>query len=377
MPAIPADAEWVKSQLHEYGLRQEDDEAWSRNPELQQAVKNVLDGHRDSAPSSEVIARYNAKLKTYRNLNEDTFMSEIIPMLFGEERWVPASQPLTSQHVQIEQSGDKAATQLPTAESNHLARMAQLLPTEDQVSVAFYDSGMMTITNRDFSRSLPFLNDDASKFHPDLNRALMKVAGITNPRPDKAFAVCPDRIKWPGSFAIPAAIRVMLEVVRACLHAFLFLEGKSADGSIVKARNQASRGGALIVNAERQVSDLVGISERPGADLRTFMFSVVLMPDMLEIWVHWAEVHDNRPDARDPNKVPLRPTYHMNQVFETTLRDRQDGTLGKIRRILHNIMDWGLGARLEKFKPVHEAIVEYAHSHDPITGVSLKKPKTK
>ncbi|KAL8686596.1 MAG: hypothetical protein Q9218_006994 [Villophora microphyllina] len=75
MPAIPADPEWVKSQLHEYGLHQGDHEAWNRNPQLKQAVNNVLNGHRDSAPSPEEIALYNAKLNTYRSLNEDTFMN--------------------------------------------------------------------------------------------------------------------------------------------------------------------------------------------------------------------------------------------------------------------------------------------------------------
>ncbi|KAL9595266.1 MAG: hypothetical protein Q9219_006542, partial [cf. Caloplaca sp. 3 TL-2023] len=377
-PATPTDAEWTKSQLSEYGLRQEDDDAWGRYPELQQAVNAVLSRPRDSVPSPKVVAQYNAKLKTYRDLNEDTFLSEIIPLLFGKDRWVPASQPQTFSHVQIKQSGAQSVPQLPTADFNRLAEMAQLLPTEDRVSVDFYDSGMITITNRDFSRNLPFLNDDSVKFHPDLNRALMKAAGITNPRPDKCFAVAPHKIDWPAGFIIPTVIRVMLEIVRACFHTFLLLGGKSADGSIVEARNQANRGGALVVNAERQVIDFVGISETPGADLRTFMFSVVLTPDMLEVWVHWAEVHDNGPvDHKSPYKVPLRTTYHMNQVFETTLRDRGDGTLGKIRRILHNIMDWGLGARLEKLKPVHEAIVDHARSHDPTTGLSTKKVKTK
>ncbi|KAI4088098.1 MAG: hypothetical protein L6R37_008240 [Teloschistes peruensis] len=44
----------------------------------------------------------------------------------------------------------------------------------------------------------------------------------------------------------------------------------------------------------------LGMLEKAGPDLNTFIFSVVLTDQIFEVWIHWAEVHD--PDPKHPEK---------------------------------------------------------------------------
>ncbi len=119
----------------------------------------------------------------------------------------------------------------------------------------------------------------------------------------------------------------------------------------------------------------LGMPDKPGADMNTFMFSVVVTPESLEIWLHWAEVHTPHPDPEHPEVPPKRPTFHMNCIWTSVLNDPSGQNLGSIRKTLHNIMDWGLGERLIGLRPVYDAIKRYAEAYDPVTGNVSKKQK--
>lgn len=391
-PTLPAGQEWVKQRLKEYRLCQNDDKAYGRYPDLIKAVKSIItDGRRDSEPSPEECRLYKVTLETYQDSNEDTFLNEVLPFMIRTRRWVPAAlpfEPENLQQVSPKKSGEGQSTDKVSVDDSSIGqstddanqRMANLTKGEDRVSVAFLDNSLVRITNRDLSRNLPFFGE-TGKLHADLNKYMMKDAAMTNPRPDKTFALHQEKSKyqWPCDFTMPANIEAMLQIMRSCHHPFLVIEGKSCRGSIAEARNQACRDGAILVNADRQLRAHLNMPDVVGADLRTFVFSATLSPEVLEINVHWAEVPDNRQDPKSPDKPWRRPTYHMNNVFTKALADKDPGTLGKLRKPLHNILDWGVGKRFESLEPLYDAIVTYAEDHDPVTGAKNqghKKQKT-
>lgn len=217
---------------------------------------------------------------------------------------------------------------------------------EAQVSVTFVNSGLMTIRNREFSHSLPwFLDEDK-----DLNKAMMKDAHTTNPKPDLTFAVNVNKLPWPeNNFVIPAKLAALMDVVRSCCHPFSFWEAKSDKGSLADARNQACRCGAKLQYYERYLRAIVGEKDVPGPDTRTFVFSIVSSPEVIEIYVHWVEVDS------DKSKEPI---YHMNRLTTKALAD--DEGLGPIRRPIHNILDWGIGGRFDALAGLHQAIIDHA-----------------
>ncbi|KAL9582114.1 MAG: hypothetical protein Q9203_005626 [Teloschistes exilis] len=371
----PVDPAWVKTRLRAYGLLQGDESAINRYAEVLQAAKAVVDRPRDSFPHDQDVELFGAKLERCRDANEHTFLNQILPFFIKETRCVPACHSRASeftvlQRVLIEQSAETSMNNESEADPAKLARVADLTESEERVSISFFRSGMIELTNRDFSRTLPFFHDD-TLFDKDLNKDMEKDAHVTNPRPDRTYGVDLTTVIWPEGFILPAKVQLLMEVVRSCLHIFLILEEKSFGGNIVEARNQVCRGGAITINTERQLRKKLGMLEKARPDLNTFMISVVLIDQIWEVWILWAELH--APDPKRPEKPLRRPTYHMNCVFVEALA--KEGGLRIVRRVLHNIMDWVVGERLEKLRPLHKAIVEYADNRNLASGKQRKRQK--
>lgn len=57
------------------------------------------------------------------------------------------------------------------------------------------------------------------------------------------------------------------------------------------ANNQANKGAAALINAERMLRERIGESGvTSGPDRNTFIYSVTLNLGIMEMWVHWAEI---------------------------------------------------------------------------------------
>ena len=356
------DAAWVKERLARYGLVQNDSGAYRKYPQLGKAVEKILDKPRLSSPDLEEQAYYQVTLDTYRTSNEATFLSHLLPLVIKTHRTIPAASAPPPGHVHNLSSSPTTAQGAPDEGSSveQLQQLTKLTKDEGRVLYAFLFSGLIQTCDRDFSRNIPF-PDDCLALDPEVNEAMMKDAAMTNPRPDRTFAVSPTKHQWPEGFVLPEKIQAMMEVMKASHHPFLVIEGKSADGSWEEAQNQACRAGTIMVHADRHLRAKVCMEDVFGVDLRTFVFSMTVDPHVVEIHVHWADVPDNRASRVDSAKYQ-RPTYHMNTVFSQALRGPDLGNYGKIRRPLHNIVDWGLGERYDKMEDLREAIVQYARA---------------
>ncbi|KAL9024249.1 MAG: hypothetical protein Q9196_006653 [Gyalolechia fulgens] len=180
---------------------------------------------------------------------------------------------------------------------------------------------------------------------------MKKDTHMTNPKPDRAFAVDVEKLPWPSNFAIPARIVALTDVVRSCCHPFALWEARSDKdkGSLAGARNQACRGGATLQYWERHLRAELGQPDVVGPVRRTFVFSIVSSPELIEVYVHWVEV---------PSDKSQEPIYHMNRLRTKALADEEG--LGPIRKITNNILDWGIGERFNALAGLHERIIAYA-----------------
>ena len=114
---------------------------------------------------------------------------------------------------------------------------------------------------------------------------------------------------------------------------FFILEVKMDEGSMEVCRNQAARGCATIVNAMRQLLRMLGREDTVGPDEDTYIYCATMGEDFMEWWVGWAEVCEDK-----------RVKFHMTKL-RTEIFD-QDNPLLVMRRVTHNIMEWGLMTRL-------------------------------
>ena len=117
----------------------------------------------------------------------------------------------------------------------------------------------------------------------------------------------------------------------------------------------------------RELRALSGEKDVVGADLRTIVFWMVMSPETVEIWVHWAEV----PRKTQNGKTTQRPIYHMNLVRSESMNNKTG--MEKLRACLHNIVDWGVGSRWDELQPLYDKIIEYGRKHDK---EKLQKPKS-
>ena len=61
----------------------------------------------------------------------------------------------------------------------------------------------------------------------------------------------------------------------------------------------------------------------------------------MEFWVHWIEHREGQ-----------QPIFQMNRLKAVALHD--DSSARKLRKMIHNILDWGCGARFNGFKRIYE-----------------------
>ncbi|KAL8942709.1 MAG: hypothetical protein Q9216_001513 [Gyalolechia sp. 2 TL-2023] len=316
---IPVDSAWVKGRLHMYGLRQDDVKALDRYPDFEKQVTDILKRKRDSDVSSKEQKSFTVAHRKFKGLNEDTFLCQLMPFLANRERLVPQS----------------------------LVDRAGVEEDEVQVSVDFVESGLMTVANREFSRSLPWIFDGDK----ELNKSMKKDAYMSNPKPDRTFAVDTERFPWPPNFVVSSRIVALTDVVRSTCHPFAVWEGRSDRGDLVGARNQACRAGAVLQYWDRRLREELGQPDVVGPDPRTFVFSIVSSPEIIEVHVNWVEVPADRSQE---------PLYHMNRLRTKALADEEG--LGPIRKLINNVLGWGIGTRFDGLVGLHKEIIAYARN---------------
>jgi hypothetical protein len=351
------DAETVGQMMTEKHLMHNDRVAFNRYPLFKDKIMSIVGVNRDSPMRPESHKKFEEYLDCYERSNEATFLRKIFPLLMKD-----------GYHLKRETDFGDVERQL-FGKREYLEYRDFLM-----------EEGIVESVDPEFLKTL-VPNSCNKDSEIEIAKLLAKVAGMTNPKPDFTFGIRKENFPSLEDAIMPDYIAALLGIVPSMNHAFLIIEGKPDTGSQAEAENQAQRGGATIVHAERKLHELIGDPVNiQGPDEDCFIFSVTLTPKIAEIWVNWYE-----------GKGPKEPGFfHMNRIASLALNDEDSRTA--IRSKLHNIMEWGgissarFNKKLQLRQSIHacvrnehatkKAAAAYMSADGKASGFPQKKQKT-
>ena len=375
--------------MDQHGIVCDDGKELERYPHFKQAVENIICSDRGSAMKLESVRRINERREYCRDESEDTILHHLLPLILKSERTrelrpgekVQEEVFMTQRQVE-EQAESQNSAQNADATRAQLQLLEQEQEIEQQVWVSreWFSDGVFVSRSSDLRGGLLPTQYEDDDFEPELAKLLAKGDGMTTPRPDFCYGLRKDRFPLPPGLILSTEILLTLQVAPGMQHPFFLIEGKSNKGILGEAENQARRGGATLVNAHRQLLELIGESVLDlGVDERCFVFSSTITPSVMDIYVHWVEVivhepgqergpelqrnQDQEHDDYDENlqrERELQRTqiiFHMTNVRSYALRNK--ACLPELRAILHNILEWGCITRLPQLEEFRRKIYAY------------------
>ncbi|KAL8804461.1 MAG: hypothetical protein Q9182_002566 [Xanthomendoza sp. 2 TL-2023] len=292
---------------------------------LEGLIESIITSERPSGVKPASAAKISAYRAEYARHNEATFLHIMWPLLMKD--------------------GYHAVK-----DSAHFTNEEKdLIQAEDTIYKDFLtNEGIVMTLDTDILRDMiPSIHEEV-EFETNLAKALAKDKDkkMKNPRPDYAYGFSPSALPGPIGVPIPGLILAMMDIAPRTRHAFFFAEGKPDGGSVAAAEDQARRGGATLVGAHRDlIATVKELPDVPGPDLDTVVFSVTISPQGYGFYVHWYE---------GPSTKAL---YHMTKFDEVSLYGKANHE--KIRRNLHNIIEWGSTKRCYELKLLHEQIATW------------------
>ncbi|KAL9123579.1 MAG: hypothetical protein Q9217_007001, partial [Psora testacea] len=282
----------------------------SEYADFKSLVLNVVDTERPSSMKQKSIDRLYGRLRTAKDQNEATMLGKVLPCIIKTDTKVSAEDP--------HNPGQEVVTD------------------ED-----FEDSGLDTIFDQEFLRNyMPNSYKDMG-FEEETAKALQKYEGVKNPKPDRVYGLTLQTHPRPRMSRVRPNTLNLMEVAPTLHHPFYIIEGKSTNGSMTAAQYQACRSGATLVRATRELLEQTGQNtdeDRAGPDQRTYVYSTTMDVNVMEFWVHFALVEFGNTNNREK-----LVTYHMEHLRSVAYRD--DGNPLVLRRICHNILEWGVRKR--------------------------------
>ncbi|KAL9010127.1 MAG: hypothetical protein Q9173_004910 [Seirophora scorigena] len=289
------------------------------NPDMagfRDLIMTVAETERPSGRKPESEKRWQNRMKKIHVHNEATMLDLILPLLVKVGRQVPVQGPAT----QVEAFMDEQA-------------YASIW--ED-----FEDSGLDWTLDREFARNFLPNTYHAVGYHDQIAKALAKERGIKNPKPDRAYGLAIDNIPPPEDEAgqLRDETRALLNAIPGLQHVFFLIEGVQSAGDLRKAMNQACRGGTVAVRTQRLLLEAIGYDTmRQGPDHQTYVYTATIDDNIMSFWVNFAVIKKAMPSGQHI------VNYHMEHVYTYSFRS-PDAEL-YLRRVCHNILDWGVRSR--------------------------------
>ncbi|KAL8716665.1 MAG: hypothetical protein Q9225_006026 [Loekoesia sp. 1 TL-2023] len=202
---------------------------------------------------------------------------------------------------------------------------------------------------------------------------------VSNPCPDIIYGYQIKKHFTPEERIVNARYSDVTEISEGIAHPFFAVESKTS-GDFAKAVNQACRGGAAMVQAHRKFKALLentkpktndkaadqvlnkAAGDKPMGDETTTAYTLVLMPHLAEIYVHWAEASKNQ------------ITYQMHCVGAYAITFKKN--LKECRAAVNNILDWGLGARSKDVKDTLKKLHERYKANKGVNSKGGEPEKT-
>ncbi|KAL9130172.1 MAG: hypothetical protein Q9217_001566 [Psora testacea] len=300
----------VRDTLDRHGMWFENNECWGRYPDFSRSVLDIFEQERHSCLKQEswtkAVKWMRDNVTSHEKDTFDEYMGVIIKPGRQREQQVPSDEQSVEKQIMLEYK-------------------------------SFEEDGLKKSQDDRFVRfCLPgSIDADEEKKH-----------GLTDPKPDWTFGIRKPRFNIPGERPSDYA-NALIGVAPTMIHPFFIIEHKGCEGSLEKAENQAIRDGATIVNARLMLENMLlepGHTRPRGPVENVLAFSCSWIPAFARIHVHWCEVL--------PNGVSI---FHMNLVGDYCMSRYNE--LGKFRKDVHNILDWGLLVNKENAEAIVRKIV--------------------
>ena len=332
---IPKDSHSIGSAMAQHGLLQQS-KAFEKYPVFKEGLNEIIDANRPSAMKKKQLLEFKEQQRHVERLNESTFLQNLLPLII-KRKYTGLKDLEGGEQEQFNKmlEGITDDTEKKKLQSEHLYSGRYWI-----------NDGMLATMNSEFRRTLLPSKYHEEGFQTELAKALAKKDDMKNPRPDYTYGITPESFPVPIDVRISAETSALLKVVPGLLHPFFIIEGKADNGELAHAQNQACRGGATLVNAARILLEKIGEPDVKGVDERTFIFSATMTPGLMEIWVHWAEVMEESGTI-----------FHMNRLVSRALNN--DDHVVKLRKELHNIINWGCNTRRPELAQLHGKLHEH------------------
>ena len=364
-------------------------EELQKHPDLSRIVDNIVNSDRQSVMKPESAARFLKQHVYYEDQSEETLLLHLVPLILKRD------------HMRKVSPGDQITSAANTAPREGLevttADVTAAMDPDEWTSSEWFDDWLCVSKSCDFRRGLLPTHYGDEDFEPEIAKALAKFDGMTNPRPDFCYGLRTDSFPVPSGVMLSSEIQDLLQMAPGMEHPFLTIEGKSNKGVVGEAENQARRGGACLVNGARKLRERVGEAVNDaGPDLKTIVFSATWTPNLVDIFVHWAEVIvvDAAIEATERAGIqPVQQTQHSEHIENiqpaelkstifhmTHLKSyplRNADVLPDLRRALHNILTWGCIDRLVDLKPLRVTIYRWQREETCRQQAEAKARKTR
>ena len=382
------DAAWVKSRMRQHNIVSDRREELQKYPNLSLIVDNIVNSDRLSVMKPESAARFLKQHVYYEDQSEETLLLHLVPLILKREHMRKVSH--SDQVTLVADTSLRQGSQVTTGDGS------AAMDLDEWTSSEWFDDGLCVSKSCDFRRGLLPTNYGDEDFEPEIAKALAKFDGMTNPRPDFCYGLRTDSFPVPSGVMLSSEIQDLLQMAPGMEHPFLTIEGKSNKGVVGEAENQARRGGACLVNGARKLRERVGIGVNDmGPDLKTIVFSATWTPNLVDIFVHWAEVvvgaaiegterastqvleqNQHSEHIEDIQPAELKSTiFHMTHLKSYPLRNAD--ILPDLRRALHNILTWGCIDRFINLKELRETIYRWQREETCQQQVEAKVRKTR
>ena len=321
------DPSWVAGSLEQHGLKC-DYQALGKYPRFKEMIFDIVSSERHSEMKPKSVKRIEKISPVLEEANEATFMNNLLPLIIKKER-IAGRKNDGSTSLSGNMSEDEDLVEVPNPEPGFVYR-----------SRDWFDDGVYAVTDHDFRKDLlphGYVDEQVAQM-------LKKDDNMLTPRPDRCYGLLRNWIPVPSDIQLSSEIRKYIEPCPNLSHPFFLIEGKSNKGDKFGMQLQARRGGASLVNAMRQL--LTKIKEPlvtgSGVDDRNFVFSATMFPGLIDIWVHWAELENGQ------------AIFHMSAI--KTFATKDPDHMRQARKLLNNIMTWGLDLKARRLSELHEKI---------------------
>ena len=304
-------AEDIRNALQQHNFFVDNRSARKDYPKVIKDAEKIIGSKRGSAMGDDEQEKNVRTIEDNELVNEDTFIDILWGKMFKETRMVRNEQ------VDFED--------------------------DSWMSRAWELDFLHHLKNRPFRPGcLPVLRTDKA-VEKQLIESLPK---LSLPQPDLAYGILASAFT-NEEHQINLTYPNFTDIAQSRYHAFFIVEFKSHNGSLPEATNQACRTASALVHGLRGLdAKTPSGSIKKGVDSRTWCFSLALNTSVARLFVNWAFVEDNG-----------TVIYHMHKIATYTLDDGVD--LAEMKKNIGNIMDWGVGERLERIKKMLGDIYEH------------------